>query len=46
MVAQAAAHRLIAGEPLREAVMRSGRLTIAIAGSIDEVGRTADPSSS
>ena len=46
VVAQAADHRLIAREPLREAVVRSGRLTIAVAGSNDEVGRTADPSSS
>ena len=45
VVAQAATHRLIAREPLREAVMRSGRLTQAIAGSNDEVGRTADPPS-
>ena len=45
MVAQVAAHRLIAREPLREAVMRLGRLTQAIAGSSDEVGRTADPPS-
>ena len=45
VLAQAAAHRLIAREPLRVAVMRSGRLTQAIAGSNDEVGRTADPSS-
>ena len=45
MVAQAPAHRLIAREPLREAVMRSGRLSIAIAGRHDEVGRTADPPS-
>ena len=40
MVAQAAAHRLIARKPLREATMRSGRLSIAIAGCNDEVGRT------
>ena len=46
MVAQAAAHRLIAREPLREAMMRSGTLTIDIAGNNDEVGRTAGPSSS
>ena len=39
MVAQAAAHRLIARKPLREAAMRSGRLSIAIAGGNDEVGR-------
>ena len=41
--AQAAAHRLIAREQLRAATMRSGRLTQAIAGNNDEVGRTADP---
>ena len=40
MVAQAAAHRLIARKPLREAAMMSGRLSIAIAGGNDEVGRT------
>ena len=40
MVAQAAAHRLFARKPLREATMRSGRLSIAIAGGNDEVGRT------
>ena len=40
MVAQAAAHRLIARKPLREATMRSGRLSMAIAGRNDEVGRT------
>ena len=40
VVAQAAAHRLIARKPLREAAMKSGRLSIAIAGSNDEVGRT------
>ena len=40
VVAQAAAHRLIARKPLREATMRSGRLSIAIAGRNDEVGRT------
>ena len=40
VVAQAAAHRLIAREPLREATMRSGRPSIAIAGGNDEVGRT------
>ena len=45
VVAQAAAHRLIAREALRKAAMRSGRLTQAIAGSNDEVGRTADPPS-
>ena len=39
MVAQAAAHRLIARKPLREATMRSGRLSIAIAGRNDEFGR-------
>ena len=38
MVAQAAAHRLVARKPLREATMRSGRLSIAIAGRND--GRT------
>ena len=42
MVAQAAAHRLIARKPLREATMRSGRLSIAIAGGNDEVGKTVD----
>ena len=40
VVALAAAHRLIAREPLREATMRSGRPSIAIAGGNDEVGRT------
>ena len=40
MVSQAAAHRLIARKPLREATMRSGRLSIAIAGRNDDVGRT------
>ena len=40
MVAQAAAHTLIARKPLREAAMRSGRLSISIAGSTDEVGKT------
>ena len=40
MVAQAAAHRLIARKPLREATMRSGRLSTAIAGRNDEIGRT------
>ena len=40
MVAQAAAHRLVARKPLQEATMRSGRLSIAIAGRNDEVGRT------
>ena len=39
MVAQAAAHRLIARKPLREATRRSGRLSMAIAGRNDEVGR-------
>ena len=42
MVAQAAAHRLSARKPLREATMRSGRLSIAIAGRNDEVGRNDD----
>ena len=37
-LSQAAAHRLIARKPLREATMRSGRLSIAIAGRNDEVG--------
>ena len=32
VVAQAAAHRLLARKPLREATMRSGRLSIAICG--------------
>ena len=36
----------IAREPLQDATMRSGRPTQAIAGSNDEVGRTADPPSS
>ena len=45
MVAQAAAHRLIARKPLREAAMRSGRLSIAIAGGNDEVRRPMNPSS-
>ena len=40
MVAQAAAHRLIARKPLRDATMRSGRLSLPIAGLNDEVGRT------
>ena len=40
VVAQAAAHRLVARKPLREAAMRSGRLSIAIAGSNGEIGRT------
>ena len=40
MVAQAAANRLIARKPLREATMRSGTLSIVIAGCNDEVGRT------
>ena len=39
VVAQATAHRLIARKPLREATMRSGRLSIAIAGRNDEVRR-------
>ena len=39
VVSPAAAHRLIACEPLREAVMRSGRLTIAIAAGNDEIWR-------
>ena len=38
--AQAAAHRLIARKPLREAAVRSGRLSIAIAGGNDEVRET------
>ena len=40
MAVRAAAHRLIARKPLREATMTSGRLSIAIAGRDDEVGRT------
>ena len=40
MLAQAAAHRLIVRKPLREETMMSGRLSIAIAGRNDEVGRT------
>ena len=40
MVAQAAAHRLIARKALQEATLRSGRLSIAITGGNDEVGRT------
>ena len=36
----------IARKPLQDATMRSGRPTQAIAGSNDEVGRTADPPSS
>ena len=40
MVAQAAATRLVARKPLRKAAMRSGRLSIAVAGGSDEVGRT------
>ena len=40
VVAQAASHRLIDRKPLRQATMRSGRLSIAIAGRNDEVGRT------
>ena len=40
VVAQAAAHRLIARKPLRQATMRSGRLSIATAGRTYEVGRT------
>ena len=40
MVAQAAAHRLIARKPFREATMRSGKLSIATAGRSGEVGRT------
>ena len=40
VVAQAAAHRLSARKPWREAAMRSGRLSIAIAGGNDEVGTT------
>ena len=40
VVAQAAAHRLIARKSLREATMRSGRLSIANEGGNDEVGRT------
>ena len=39
MVAQVAAHRLIARKPLQKKV-RSGRLLIASAGRNDEVGRT------
>ena len=45
VVAQAAAHRLIARKPLREAVMRSGRLSTAIAGGNDEVRRSLNPPS-
>ena len=45
MVAQAAAHRLIARKPLREAAMKSGRLSIALAGSNDEVKRPMNPPS-
>ena len=37
----AAAHRLIARNPLREAAMRSGRLSTVIAGGSDEVGRAS-----
>ena len=37
--------RSVACEPLQDATMRSRRLTQAIAGSDDEVGRTADPPS-
>ena len=44
MVAQAAAHSLIARKPLWEAAMRSGRLSIATAGSNDEVRRWMNPS--
>ena len=40
VVAQAATHRLIARKPFQEATMRSGRLSIAIAGRIDEVRKT------
>ena len=40
VIAQAAAHKLIARKPLREATMRSGRLSMAIAGRNGEVGRT------
>ena len=36
----------IAREPLQDATVRSRRPTQAIAGSNDEVGRTADPPSS
>ena len=42
VVAQAAAHRLIARKPLWEAAMRSGRLSIAITGGSNEVGKTVD----
>ena len=45
VVAKAAAHRLIAREPLREATMRSGRLSMAIAGCNGEVGRADNPQS-
>ena len=41
MVAQAA-HRLSARKPLREATMRSGRLSMAAAGRNDEDGRTGE----
>ena len=42
MVAQAAAHRLIARKPMREATMRSERLSTAVEGGNDEVGKTVD----
>ena len=42
---QAAAHRLIVRKPLREAAMRSGRLSIAIAGGNGEVRRPMNPPS-
>ena len=43
MVARSGRPHSIAREPLQDATMRSGRLTQAIAGSNDEVERTADP---
>ena len=46
VVARSGRPRSIAREPLQDATMRSGRPTQAIAGSNDEVGRTADPPSS
>ena len=46
MVARSGRRQSVAREPLQDATMKSGRATQAIAGSDDEVGRTADPPSS
>ena len=43
VVARSGRLHSVAREPLQDATVRSGRSTQAIAGSNDEVGRTADP---